>query len=195
METKNLIYFNGHFYNNQNGQRIELQEGAEIVIVAGNKRITEASPAGRWPIMTNDTKEKEAEVANDVSVALSKKILTEGSYLYFNISRGRKKIEFKVELLEDLYMVKKKNRKKADPVLYDCTCVVKENVGGKIKFFEEVFAKSLNELYKNTFVHFFGNKGNPACNAIDTFYEESAKEELSLMRYRKLFDSKPNLFT
>jgi hypothetical protein len=195
METKNLIYFNDHFYDNQNGQRIELQEGAEIVIVAGDKRIVEAQPAGTWPIMIKDTEEKESEVTKDLRVGESKKILKAGSFLYFKIPRGKIKIEFKVELFEDLYMVRMKKRKKPDPILYDCTCVVKENIGGNIKFFEEVFAKSLNELHKNTFVHFFRNKGNPACNAINTFYEKSGKEDLSLKEYRKLFDSKPNLFT
>lgn len=194
MESKNIIYINGHFYE-QDGKRVELQEGAKIRIEVGNNDFIEAQPAGRWPIMIKDCEEKATEVTRDVLVAISKKILDEGSFLYFNIPRGNKKYEFKVELLEDLYMVKMKNRKKVEPILYDCTCVVKENISNNLKFFEEIFAKSLNELYKNTFVHFFNNKGNPACNAIDRFYEKPHHEGLSLMRYREIFSSEPNLFT
>jgi hypothetical protein len=194
METKSLIYINGHFYE-QDGKRIELQEGSEIRVETVKKGFIETQPAGRWPIMIKDSNEKAIEVTNDALVAISKKILGEGSFLYFNIPRGKKEYEFKVELFEDLYMVKKKNRKNVKPVLYDCTCIVKENTSHNIKFFEEIFAKSLNELYKNTYVHFWGNEGNPACNAIDRFYEKPGMEDLSLMRYRNLFSSEPSLFS
>ncbi|WP_158085413.1 hypothetical protein [Niastella vici] len=195
MKTKILIYKNGHFYDNPNGQRIELQEGAQIRIEAEENCFIEAQPAGTWPVEQKDSKQKSTEIANDSKIEKSEKILSRGSFLYFKIPHSNKKYEFKVELLEDLYMVKKKNRKKSDSVLYDCTCVTKEEITNNLEFFEEVFAKSLNELHKNTFVHFFGNDGNPACNAIDRFYEKPGEEGLSLRRYRKRNNSEPNLFT
>ena len=56
--------------------------------------------------------------------------------------------------------------------------------------FEEIFCKSLNQIYKNTFVHYFGNEGNPSCNAIDRFYEDAAKGEKVINRYRIIEDKK-----
>ena len=53
--------------------------------------------------------------------------------------------------------------------------------------FEEVRGRSLNEVYKNTFVHYFGNNGSSSCNAIDRFYENKGQEKESLInRYRKI---------
>ena len=68
--------------------------------------------------------------------------------------------------------------------LYSCACVVKTNISGKINYFEEVHATSLNHLYKSTYVHYFGNFGNPACNALDRFYEDHKNENSNLMEHR-----------
>jgi hypothetical protein len=91
-----------------------------------------------------------------------------------------------VELLEDLYLFisKKKDDENNEGKLYSCACVVRENTNNKIKFFEEIHATSLNELYKSTYVHYFGNFGNPACNALDRFYEKENDSDSNLMTYR-----------
>ena len=108
--------------------------------------------------------------------------------MYFSIPRfvGPKNVthEFKVELLEDLYLHLKSNWKLQEEKLYDCACVVRENISKTLDFFEEVYAESLNEVYKYTYVHYFGNEGNPACNAIDRFYDEPGKGELIISRLR-----------
>jgi hypothetical protein len=184
MESKNLIYINGHFYEKQSGLRLELREGAEICIVATDKDFIKADPAGTWPLEVMSNEEKEFELENDAEIVAYKKILNKGSFLYFHIPRTKKlKHGFKIELLEDLYMFRKKNEEEGD--LYGCWCVVKENVSNSLSYFENIYARSLNELYKNTFVHFFGNKGNPACNAIKRFSEDPHSEKSSLEKYRK----------
>jgi hypothetical protein len=185
MESKNLIYTNGHFYEKQSGFRLELREGAEICVVTTHGDFIKADPAGTWPLDVMNSEEKELELKNDTEIAY-KKILNKGSFLYFYISRTNPekiKHEFKVELLEDLYMYRKNDAKEGD--LYECWCVVKENISNSLSYFENIYARSLNELYKNTFVHFFNNKGNPACNAIDRFYENPNSEDSSLRKYRK----------
>jgi hypothetical protein len=186
MESKNLIYVNGHFYEKQSGLRLELREGSEICVVATDNGFIKAKPAGTWPLDVMGSEEKEFELKNDTEIASYKKILNKGSFLYFYISRTKpEKIKhwFKIELLEDLYMYRKKNVEEGD--LYGCWCVVKENISNSLSYFEDIYARSLNELYKNTFVHFFNNKGNPACNAIDRFLEDPHNEESSLRKYRK----------
>lgn len=113
MESKNLIYINGHFYEKQSGVRLELREGAEICVVATDNGFKEADPAGTWPLDVMSSEEKELELKKDIEITY-KKILSKGSFLYFYISRTNpKKIkhEFKVELLEDLYMYRKNDAK------------------------------------------------------------------------------------
>lgn len=74
--------------------------------------------------------------------------------------------EFEVELLEDLYMFIKDDWKIQEGKLYSCACIVRKTMTNSIAFFEKVYAQSLNEVYKNTYVHYFGNEGNPGlqCN-------------------------------
>jgi hypothetical protein len=185
VESKNLVYINGHFYEKKTGVRLELQEGAEICVVATDNGFINASPAGSWPLDIITSEEKEFELKNDTEIIAYKKVLNKGSFLYFYISRtSPKKVrhEFKIELLEDLYMYRKKHGEEGD--LYGCACVVKENISKSLSYFEYIYARSLNELYKNTFVHFFNNKGNPACNAIDRFCEDLQNEASSLRKYR-----------
>lgn len=186
MESKNLIYINGHFYEKQSGLRLELEEGAEICVIATDNGFIKANPAGTWPLEVINSEEKEFELKSDAEIVSYKKIFDKGSFLYFYISRtkpGKVKHGFKVELLEDLYMYRTKNAEEGD--LYRCACVVKENFSKSLNYFENIYARSLNELYKNTFVHIFNNIGNPACNAIDKFYENPQDKSSSLRKYKK----------
>ncbi len=188
MESKNLIYKNGHFYDSISKKRVGLMDGAEISIVALPKYFTSVPPVGTYPLKVLNQGQKEFKIRNEPGLAKHKKIYDKGDFLYFSIPRtdGKKTIfhEFKVELLEDLYLYLKKNWKQQEEKLYDCACIVKENISRTIDYFEEINAESLNEAYKYTFVHCFGNDGNPACNAIDRFYDAHGKEELTIRRFR-----------
>lgn len=186
MESKELVYKYGHFYDNATHQRLALREGANIRIAALASDFITTSPVGKWPKDILDAKAKEAAVKAEKNLKGNKKICEQGTFLYFSIPRTKNKIrvnhEFKVKLLEDLYVYIKEGQDKDR--LYDCTCTVIENISNTIDFFEEIKAKSLNEAYKNTYVHFFGNKGNPACNALDRFYEKPHCEDLTIGRNR-----------
>lgn len=189
MQSKNLIYKNGHFYEANSNNRIGIRENAKVCIVALESDFIEALPAGKKKQKIKSAKELEAEIKLDKKITSFHKVFDKGTVLFFSIKRelGGKKInhEFEVELLEDLYFFYKDSWKKPEERLYDCTCVVRRNISNTLEFFEEVYAKSLNELHKATFVHYFANAGNPACNAIDRFYEKAGKEDLNLSRYRK----------
>lgn len=192
MQSKNLIYKNGHFYDSLNGKRIGIKDNAEVCIVAEDKDFVSFSPAGKYPLEIKEDKTKENEMKSDKTISQSKRIRKRGELLYFYINHTKEGLEthheFEVELLEDLYMYIKNDWKIQEGKLYDCACVIKKTLTNSIEFFEEVYAQSLNEVYKNTYVHYFGNEGNPACNAIDRFYEKSGNPNLSLRRYRK-FDT------
>lgn len=182
MHSKNLIYKNGHFY--ENGKRIEIKDNATVCIVANEDDFI-LIPEDLFFKPTIKTKAQlKNEIEKDSEISDNKLIFDRGKRLFFYISKNDIKHEFEVELLEDLYFFKKKNAKNDDFRLYDCACVVKRNISHTIEFFEEVNAKSLNEAYKKTYVHYFGNKGNPACNAIDRFYEKAGNESLNLRKYR-----------
>ncbi|MFM2224286.1 MAG: hypothetical protein RJA07_488 [Bacteroidota bacterium] len=125
------------------------------------------------------------EIQSDKSISNHKQIKQRGAFLYFYIDHNKVRHEFEVELLEDLYMFLKSEWKNQEGKLYDCACVVRGVTTNSIVFFEEVNAKSLNEVYKKTYVHYFSNEGNPACNAIDRFYEKPNQIKLSLREFSK----------
>lgn len=182
MITKKLSYCNGHFYDVETGKRIALKENIEISLTTDDKNFITTKPAGHIPKFILDSTDKKNEVSNDKKVKEFRKVFDAGKYLYVCIPKND--TWFKVELLEDLYIFLNKKTKKKEGKLYSCACVVKANISGKINYFEEVHATSLNELYKSTYVHYFGNFGNPACNALDRFYEDHKNENSNLMGYR-----------
>jgi hypothetical protein len=189
MESKNLIFKNGHFYDSRTKERIGLADGADICIVALSGCFTSVSPVGTYPLKILNQRQKELEIYNESDLARCKKIYDMGAFLYFSISRSTNKKtvthEFKVELLEDLYLYLKKTWKQQEEKLYDCACVVRENISRTIDFFEEINAGSLNEAFKYTFVHYFGNDGNPACNALERFFDKPNDENSKISRFRE----------
>lgn len=189
MQSQKLIYKNGHFYDASTGKRTGIKDGAEICVVALEHDFISFAPAGTSPLKISDNNVLEMKIKSDKEISNFKKVFQKGDFLYFTIRRkvndAEINHEFEVELLEDLYLFMKDSWKLQEGKLFDCACVVRKNIFNTIEFFEEVYAQSLNEVYKNTYVHYFGNEGNPACNAIDRFYEKQGKEDLKLRRYRK----------
>ncbi|SEW46847.1 hypothetical protein SAMN05428988_6557 [Chitinophaga sp. YR573] len=181
MESKNLVFKNGHFYDRETKSRIELKDGAVFCIVATTSDFISPLPAGTPFVEELDSKKKEAQVKKDSDLGKYKKVYNKGDFLYFSIQRqvDEKKIihEFEVELQEDLYFHFKTKWKVPEDKLFDCACIVRRNISNTIEFFEEIHGGSLNEVYKSTFVHFFGNEGNPACNAMDRFYDAPGSDE------------------
>ncbi|MDP4150116.1 MAG: hypothetical protein Q8927_18845 [Bacteroidota bacterium] len=189
MESLDLIYKNGHFYDLQSKKRVMIADGAKINLSAPAACFRPFAPVGKHPLKVLTSEEKDKSIRNEQELSTYRKIFDRGKFLYFAIHRydDKKKVaihEFKVELLEELYLLLKKNWGRQEERLYDCACVVRENTTGTIDYFEEIHAESLNEIYKCTFVHYFGNAGNPACNAIDRFYDLAGIEESTIGRFR-----------
>jgi hypothetical protein len=191
LDSKILIYINGHFYEKETGHRLEIQPGAEISITANVGTFCQAKTVGS-SITVRDSVTQVNEISRDPDIKYFKKALNRGTMLYVSISIH----EFRIELLEDLYFYltsNSKDQEKGEGRLYDCACVARQNTTRSVQFFEEIFGKSLNETYKRIFVHFFGNNGNPSCNAIDRFYEQPGNEKLTLInRYRNFSEEERN---
>lgn len=185
MKSINLIYKNGHFYNATTKNRLELADGAEVMLVVSNEKMLEPQEFVGEKSETKNSKELNNELKalkNKGEVQEFEVLYEIGTHLYFNIPIAIDKknyayYEFQIELLEDLYAFIKTSWKDKTANLYDCACRVISNPTQNIDFFEEVYAKSLNEVYKNTYVHYFRNKGNPACNAMDRFYSDQDKDK------------------
>ncbi len=191
MITKILTYKNGHFYDKTTGERLEIRDGIDFSITCAlDNDFYAAPPAGNYKVEALSSAELLEQIKSDTEISSYSKRYNKNDKLYFSIKRlykgGIVSHEFEAELLEDLYFFHKKHWKKDDFRLYDCACKLVANTSKTIEFFEPVYAKSLNELYKSTFVHYFGNKGNPACNALDRFYDKQGEPEKTIGRIRTL---------
>jgi hypothetical protein len=192
MISKAVIYKNGHFYDKQTHERFELVEGAELAITTHSRFVAETRSVGGDNIEIFKSEEvlaKKFELEKTrEKISDYQRLLPQGSILFVwmsinpNINKNNEKTDkqngkylFKVILEEDLYAYIKSNWKEGR--LCDCACTVIEEPTQKLSYFEMVDGKSLNEVYKNTFVHFFGNNGNPACNAIDRFLIDENNED------------------
>jgi len=56
----------------------------------------------------------------------------------------------------------------------------------RLRYFEPVYAHSLNSLIKNTYVHYFQNAGAPGRNAFDVMLVSETNETLGKLRARLL---------
>jgi hypothetical protein len=206
MKLTGIIYKHGHFYDPATRQRIIIRNGAVLTIDVKQDDVLPFEPVGKQNRSGKELKEKYAlfglldkcakEGKDFINLGDTRynKIFNKGKHVYFALKRrkGSRIIthEFKVELLDDLYFYLKKG--KEEERLLDCDCVVRENTSKTLDFFEEIHGKSLSQVFKNTYVHFFENKGAPSGNAIARFYEEAGKEKLPIELYRKPADAKNN---
>lgn len=182
MHSKNVIYKNGHFY--ENGHRIELKDNSKVCIVANESDFILEPEDLLYKPEIRTKKQIEEDIKNDSTITEHKHVFDRGKKLYFYIAKNNTRHVFEVELLEELYLFKKGKGKRQLLTLCDCACVVRENLSDTISYFEQVYAKSLSELYKKTFVHYFGNQGSPAGNAIHRFYETEAMNGTNIDSYR-----------
>jgi hypothetical protein len=184
-----LQYRNGSFYHPQTGARVAIADGTEVMVkIPDGVDLLPAPPAGTWPLLLLEPEQQLEVLQASKAHPRFKKILNRGSEVYFTIARkeGNAKTSrytFEVKLLEDLYFYGKENSP-APERIYPCACAVINNVNSNLPFFEEVYAQSLNELYKNTYVHFFGNSGHATCNVFDRFYTDPADEQTTIHKLR-----------
>ncbi len=187
MKAYNLINRYGHLYDTLTRKRVSFKDNTEVIVLT-DAVPEEFKPAGVWPLRILDEK-AQVEVLKSKglmpmidAVVGYRKVLNRNSTLFFTIDHH----EFEVELLEDLYIYRKADWKSEKAGLFDCACAVRRCATGSIDYCEEIFATSLSELYKITYVHFFGNEGNPGTNAFETFYKIRGQEKSTIESVRSI---------
>lgn len=184
MDSRNVIFSHGHFYDRKTNERIVLRDGASFSIAGIDSDFLKADFVGKKNAAIRSAEQMQQVITADNRIVASKKMYNAGTSLFFNLHKSGRTHVFRLALLEDLYLVQKK---KGDfQHLYECSCVVTENPGRTIPgyAFEPVYATSLNELIKITYVHYFGNSGNPARNVLITCYDNPADEKSLIDRHR-----------
>ena len=180
MNSINLIYENGHFYNTANNKRVLFKEGKEFCIVSDKNDFIAAPQAGRLPKVILSSDELLNKIKTTPAIIDFHKICERNDVLFFYIHIDRS-YSFRVVLSEDLYLVKTGNVR-SEYKLFDCQAQTVENTENYIRFFEPVYGKSLSDLRKCTYVHYFGNKGNPSANAITDFTLSDRKTTIDDLR-------------
>lgn len=190
MSPRKIIFVNGQFYDAETRKRVTFRNGADLWVDCGGQDISFGVDAGHKPTVKSKRKQ-ESELYSNLSrgrYEWYQPLLGRGGHLYFSINLQLREsywtgdFKFKVLLLEDLYAYKLLKSKADDIRLADCACVMEEVITGDIEYFTKVHGKSLNEVYKTTYVHYFSNFGSPTANAHDRFFTDPLLTEGSVIR-------------
>lgn len=176
MKALNAIYKHRHLYDTSTGKRIILDENSEISITVQENSLLKEDPYN-LPHRNLRTKEELISLIEKEG-KFYQLFLEKGKKLYFTVSAGEKvkvdkksKIQstdeapeifdnikdmylFEIELQEDLFWVSIDEDFKK-PVVYDCACTVTKELYNRLKYFEPVYAPSLNQAYTRTFEFYF----------------------------------------
>ncbi|MBK9391759.1 MAG: hypothetical protein IPN68_16795 [Bacteroidetes bacterium] len=174
MIVAHTIYKNETFYQKEDNKAITFIEGAEYIIFSAEEGKMNERKKEREATNHNE-EEKRIQVKTTRGIDSFRRILKEDTLLYFVISNRGYDYKFEVKILEDLYLHHKAGWKSLEEKLFPCECELIGVVHGSKEKAEPIKAHSLNELYKKTYVYFFRNDGNPACNAITRFFTEKDK--------------------
>lgn len=184
-------YHNGHFYDPDTKRRVVLRDGAELQLTALPAAFLDFEAAGDAydlrHLRTEDTMRH--ELANEPKVGAIYLLLPAGTKLHFALHPPKPPVPdakvaeytFQVILDEPLFAYHRaKPGKSADPgSLVDSACRVvyakrtgegHDDAPDRLLYFEPVYARSLNSLIKNTYVHYFQNAGAPGRSAFDVMY-------------------------
>lgn len=196
MKSHTLVYLNGHFYDQFTRERVALADNQPYVVVGEVGHFRANTPIGIKVSEPLPELEIEASLLLKIFDGKIKRyhlLLEAGNKLYFQIrcsvegSANFGDFLFEVELLEALFAYLPTG-KAGYPRVFDCACQIVNMVGdNQLKYFEPVYGKSLNDLYKSTYVHYFWNLGNPASNALNRFYLDM---QLQGMRVKDLIETK-----
>lgn len=203
--THELRYHNGHFYNPENGERLVLRNGAELQLTAHPAAFQPFEPAGDPPQHHPPRPEAtmRQELAADPVVGDVFLLLPAGSKLRFALHPPKPSVpgasvaeyEFQVQLAEPLfaYHPAKPGKNPSLGSAVDCDCAVVmarrtsegyDDTPDRLRYFEPVFARSINSLIKNTYVHYFHNAGAPGRSAFDVMLVGDSFETLGELRKR-----------
>lgn len=203
--TYDLHYHNGHFYNPENGERLVLRNGAELQLTAHPAAFQPFEPAGdaylHHPSRSEATMRR--MLAADPIVGEVFLLLPAGAELRFVLHPPKPAVsggsiaeyEFLVQLAEPLFVYHPAKPGK-NPSLgssVDCDCAVVEarctragydEAPNRLRYFEPIFARSINSLIKNTYVHYFHNAGAPGRSVFDAMLVGDTHETLGELRER-----------
>ncbi len=192
LHTRPLHYLNGHFYHPETGERVLLRDGAELVFTGHKQDFLLTDRAGS-PYETSELRDVETmkrALANDPAVGSFGLLLPAGATLRFRLKPTKSPVPgakptdytFVVRLDEPLFVSRPAVAGKGPNLgsLENCFCQVESafetfgtasrhyaDVVDRLRYFEPVYADSLNSLIKNTYVHYFQNAGHPGRSAFE----------------------------
>ncbi|MBO3272980.1 hypothetical protein [Hymenobacter defluvii] len=202
-----LHYHNGHFYDPETRQRTVLRDGVELQLTASPGAFLEFEPAGDYypshAVRTEDAMRR--ELAHDAKVGACFLLLPAGTELRFALHPPKPPVPeaavaeytFQVVLDEPLFVYHRAKPGKSDDPgsLVDSRCWVVsakrtshgyDNAPDRLLYFEPVYARSLNSLIKNTYVHYFQNAGAPGRSAFEAMYIPELGITLGELREQKV---------
>lgn len=175
MKAINAIYKHRHLYNKDTGKRIILEENSEISITVQEDSLLQEDPYNP-PHKFLRTREQIIEELESKNLK-SSLFLEKGSNLWFRVNAGEKirkskpnrnwseKSEeenfinnkdaylFEIQLEEDLFWVAKEFE--STSIVSECACTVVKEYYNHLRYFEPIYATSLNKAYTNTFEFYF----------------------------------------
>ncbi|MEM9686625.1 MAG: hypothetical protein AAF934_06850 [Bacteroidota bacterium] len=179
MKSIDAIYKFGHLYNRETRKRILIEDGAEVSVVLQPEHILKEDPSTAQKKKPIGSSTKILELHNKYGFTIPYWLfLQAGKSLFFNISGyvpkryGDEKffLEFRLELLEDLFIYNKKKDRPEMARLFPCKCVILECLTDNFEFFEPVFGDSLNKARTKLHELYFSRVMNPASNAFQEFF-------------------------
>ena len=203
--TYAIHYHNGHFYDPETRNRLVLRDGAELQLTAKPTAFLPFEPAGDGYEDRRMRTEADLlrELDSDPKVGKAYLLLPAGAKLHFALHPPKPPVPgatvaeytFHVELAEPLFAYRRAIPGKGpDPgSLVDCCCQMGharrsgegyDDAPDRLRYFEPVYARSLNSLIKNTYVHYFHNAGAPGRSAFDVMVVDETRETLGELRER-----------
>ena len=182
MKSFNAVYKYGHLYDQETGQRLLLKDNVELTVVIHSKKddLYTIDPKNNPNDTGNKPRPRELlwELLMNENYHEVHKIMGCGDYLYFNIKTREKNVDrhftynccFRVQLLEDLYLVFKSPKEKLGEFFiknyHSCSCVVDQLVYGELekKFLEPIYGSSLSDAYTLTNEMYFSRFGRSGVN-------------------------------
>ncbi|GAA4355986.1 hypothetical protein GCM10023185_19350 [Hymenobacter saemangeumensis] len=205
--THSLHYHNGHFYNPETRERLVLRDGAEIQLTAPPAAFLPFEPAGDAydPRRVRTEETMREQLTQDPKVKKFYQLLPAGARLRFALHPpkppvpGAKVAEYVFQVLLDeplfVYLSANAGKENDTAKLVDSACRVIhaertnqffDHAPDRLRYFEPVFALSLNSLIKNTYVHYFQNAGAPGRSAFEVMMVDDTQETLKELRKRIL---------
>lgn len=181
MKAIDVIYKFGHLYNRETQERILIEDGAQVSIVINTENILKEDPSIAQKEKPLNSESKVLELANKFGSTTPYWLLKKsGDSLFFKISgfvpkrHGNESflLEFRMELLEDLYIYNKKRDRPEMAQLFPCKCVISDCLTNNFEFFEPVYGDSLNKARTKLHELYFSRVVNPASNAFREFFIE-----------------------